>query len=69
MSLFSESILSMDIPSTGPTSLRSNFTDDTEDSSTTTNANLDLEQENVGDRFAMLTSPEELAQATLISAE
>ncbi len=50
-----ESILSMDVPSTGPTSLRSNLTDDTD----TENSSLD--------RFSALVAPEELAQATLIT--
>ncbi len=55
-----ESILSMDIASTGPTSLRSNFTDETEED------DEDDSEDNKEDRFAKLTAPEELSQATLI---
>ena len=74
----SESILSMDIPSTGPTSLRSNYTDDTneddeDDEDTTEDKSEDApkpdneeEEGPGGDRFAKLISHEELSQARLI---
>jgi hypothetical protein len=75
----SESILSMDIPSTGPTSLRSNCTDpDTEEDSSGEDIKADDNENGSSlkssrckkggnkDTFALLTSKEELAQAKLI---
>ena len=52
----------MDIPSTGPTSLRSNYTDDAEESK-----EEDLpEDPKTGDKYATLTTSEALSDATLI---
>lgn len=54
----------MDIPSTGPTSLRSNCTDDTDDSK-----EIILEEEEADcpeSRFNLLTASDELSQAKLI---
>ena len=50
----------MDIPSTGPQSLRSNYTDDTDEQ-------MAKEEDLERDRFTVLTSAEELSQATLIT--
>ena len=64
----------MDIPSTGPTSLRSNYTDETDDGVRDVIIEEDPEipgarNDDPDARFRALTSSEELSQAKLISAE
>lgn len=69
-----ESILSMDFPSTGPTSLRSNCTDDTADEAIKEEDEDadEFEEEEVDesstkeDRFKKLVSRDELANGKLI---
>ena len=73
-----ESILSMDIPSTGPTSLRSNCTDeddkedlDDESSSETPTPNAPGSKMPMSkqERFAALVTQEELSSATLLTMD
>lgn len=61
----------MDIPNTGPTSLRSNLTDDNDDDDLLVpdEVILDKSKDAIDDRFVILTSAEELAQAKLIMPE
>ena len=66
----------MDIPSTGPTSLRSNYTDETDEGVRDVIIEEDPEtpepgisRQDADARFRVLTSSEELSQAKLISVD